>query len=178
VKNLNRVLAALLSLAIVIGGLLLIIEVIADRIHHKPALWHWHPLYAWAGRTQWQAGAVRVICVLLIIAGLILLLAELKPPRVSRLRLDEDTPGIDAAYTRRGVAAAVTAAVSDVDGIRAVRTRVTRRKVIVSATAGASDKTAAGQLRAPVTEAAQQRLALLTLRSTPSVSAGVKPRSG
>ncbi|MGI8668008.1 MAG: DUF6286 domain-containing protein [Jatrophihabitans sp.] len=176
-RQLNRLLGALLSVLLIAAGVMLIIEVIADRITHKPAIVHWHRLYEWAGRTQWQAGAVRVICVLLIMAGLILLIAELKPTRVSRLSLAEEVPGIDSAYTRRGVAAAVKAAVADVDGIRTVNTRVSRRTMTVTAMAGAADRSVATQLTGPVTTAAQQRLDSLRLRSAPSVSATVKPRS-
>lgn len=93
-RQLNRLLGALLSLLLVIAGVLLIIEVIADRLNHRPAIVHWHRLYNWAGRTPWQAGAVRVICVLLVLAGLFLLVAELKRPRVSRLSL---TGGVSAS---------------------------------------------------------------------------------
>jgi hypothetical protein len=176
-RHVNRLLAALLCLAIIIAGLLVIIEVIADRIHHRPALVHWHPFYNWAARTEWQAGAVRMTCALLVIAGLVLLIAELRPPRVSRLRLAEEVPHIDAAYTRRGVAAAVRAAAGDVDGIRSARATVKRRKVVVSATAGAADKAVAEQLRESVMAAVQQRLDSLALSSAPSLSATVKPRS-
>lgn len=176
-RQLNRLLGALLSLFLITAGVLLIIEVVADRINHKPALVHWHRLYEWAGRTPWQAGAVRVICVLLVLVGLLLLIAELKPPRVTRLTLAEEAPGIDSAYTRRGVAAAVKAAVADVDGIRNVDSKVTRRKVTVTATAGATDRAAARQLTEPVTTAAQERLGSMTLKSVPSVSATVKTRS-
>ena len=86
---------------------------------------------------------------LLVLAGLVLLVAELKRPRVSRLSLTGGVPGIDSAYTRRGVAAAVRAAVADVDGIRSVNTKVTHRKVSVSAIAGAADRAAAVQLPEP-----------------------------
>lgn len=176
-RQLNRLLGALLSLFLITVGVLLIIEVVADRINHKPALVHWHRFYEWAGRTPWQSGAVRVICVLLVLVGLALLIAELKPRRVSRLTVAEEVPGIDSAYTRRGVAAAVKAAVADVDGIRNVDTKVTRRKVTVTATAGAADRAAARQLTEPVTTAAQKRLGSMTLKSVPSVSATVKTRS-
>ncbi|MCW2540127.1 MAG: hypothetical protein JWN95_1852 [Frankiales bacterium] len=175
-KHANRVLAALLSLAIIVVGGLLIIEVVADRINHRPALVHWHHAYEWLGRTEWLAGSVRVTCVLLILVGLVLLAAELKPPRVSRLRVSGSIPNTDTAYTRRGVATAVQSAVADVDGIRDTSISVSRRKVRLAATAGAADNGAAQQLREPVVEAAQQRLDALQLESAPSLSATIKPR--
>ena len=48
-----------------------------------------------------------------------LLIAELKPARVSRLAADPTEAGadaIDTAYTRRGLAAAIRSAVTAVDG--------------------------------------------------------------
>jgi hypothetical protein len=91
-KHANRVLAALLSLALIAAGVLLIIEVIADRVSNHPAVVDWQPAYDWAKRTTWNAGSIRVACAVLILLGLALLIAELKPARVSRLAADPPRP--------------------------------------------------------------------------------------
>lgn len=179
-RHANRVLAALLSLAVIAGAVLLIIEVISDRARHRPAVYNWHPAYAWAQRTTWNTGSVRVACVILILLGLILLIAELKPARVSRLPADPaqaGAAGIDTAYTSRGVAAAIRSAVTGVDGVRGASVKVTRRKIRVAATAAAQDKAAARSLRDPVSEAAGQRLTALKLRRPPAMSVRVTSRS-
>ncbi len=176
----NRVLAALLSLALIVAGVLLIIEVIADRVNHRTAVVNWRPAYDWAKRTTWNAGSVRVTCAVLILLGLVLLIAELKPARVSRLAADPaqaGAAGIDTAYTRRGVAAAVRSAVTGVDGVRGASVKVKRRKVTVAATAAAQGTAAARSLRDPISEAALKRLTALKLRRAPSVSVRVTPRS-
>jgi hypothetical protein len=176
----NRVLAALLSLALIAAGVLLVVEVIADRLSHHPSVLDWHPAYHWAKRTTWNAGSVRVACAVLILLGLVLLIAELKPARVSRLAADPAQVGaadIDTAYTRRGVAAAIRSAVTGVDGVRGASVKVRRRAVAVAATAAAQDKAAARSLRDPISAAARQRLAVLKLRQAPSVSVRVTPRS-
>jgi hypothetical protein len=176
----NRVLAALLSLALIAAGVLLIIEVIADRVSNRPAAVDWHPAYDWAKRTTWNAGSIRVVCAVLILAGLVLLIAELKPARVSRLATDPaqaGADGIDTAYTRRGLAAAIRSGVTGVDGVRGASVKVKRRKIKVAATAGAQDKAAARILRDPVLAAARQRLTALKLHRAPSVSVRVTPRS-
>jgi hypothetical protein len=80
-KHANRVLAALLSLALIAAGVLLLIEVIADRVNNRPAVVDWQPAYDWAKRTTWNAGSIRVACAVLILLGLALLIAELKPAR-------------------------------------------------------------------------------------------------
>ncbi|MDX6393179.1 MAG: hypothetical protein QOJ73_4242 [Streptosporangiaceae bacterium] len=176
----NRALAALLSLALIAAGVLLVIEVIADRVNHHPSVLDWHPVYHWAKRTTWNAGSVRVACALMILLGLVLLIAELKPARVSRLATDPaqaDAADIDTAYTRRGVAAAIRSAVMGVDGVRAASVKAKRRTVAVAATAAARDKAAARSLRDPISAAARQRLAVMKLRRPPSVSVRVTPRS-
>jgi Family of unknown function (DUF6286) len=179
-RHANRLLAALLSLALVAASVLLIIEVIADRVNHRPAIVHWDRAYHWAQHTTWNAGSVRVTCVILIVAGLVLLIAELKPARVSRLAADPvqaGMAGIDTAYTRRGLAAAIRSAVTGVDGVRAASVKVSRRHVTVTAAAAARDRAAARSLREPVSAAARQRLTTLQLRRAPSVSVRVTPRS-
>jgi uncharacterized protein DUF6286 len=177
VRHANRFLAALLSLALIGAGVLLIIEVIADRVVHHAAIIGWHSAYAWAGRTTWNAGSIQVASVILIVAGLVLLIAELKPARMSRLEAEPGQAGIDAAYTRRGVAAAVRSAVTAIDGVRAASVKVGRRKITIAAVAVAVDGTVAQRLCEPVGVAARQRLAALRLRRAPRVSARVTPGS-
>jgi hypothetical protein len=179
-RHVNRLLAALLSLALAAAGALLIVEVIADRVNHRAAIVHWSRAYHWAKHTTWNAGSIRVACVILIVAGLALLIAELKPARVARLAAEParaDTAGIDTAYTRRGLAAAVRSAVTAVDGVRAASVKVRPRRVAITATATATDRADARSLRDPVSAAARQRLATLQLRRTPAVSVRVTPRS-
>ena len=179
-RHANRVLAALLSLALIAAGVLLIIEVIADHVVGRAAIVTWNSAYDWAGRTTWNAGSIRVTSVILIVAGLVLLAAELKPARRSRLPADPGQAaeaGIDAAYTRRSVAAAIRSAVTALDGIRAASVKVKRRKITIRATAVAADTTVAPRLREPVLAAARQRLDTLNLRKPPTVAARVMPGS-
>jgi hypothetical protein len=176
----NRVLAALLSLALIVVSVLLIAEVIADRTSHHPAVVHWRSAYNWAEHTTWNAGSIRVICGILIVAGLVLLIAELKPARVSRVPADPSEAGadaIDTAYTRRGLAAAIRSAVTAVDGVRSTAVKVRRRKVRIAAVASAQDRAAARSLHDPIADAARQRLMALKLRRTPAVAVRVSPRS-
>jgi Family of unknown function (DUF6286) len=181
VRIVNRVLAALLSLALACLGIVVIVEVIAYRANsHHSALVNWQPFYRWCARTTWLSGTVRGVAIGLIAVGLILLLAELKRPRVTRLAADPDlagADGIDTAYTRRGVAAAVRTAVTDVDGIRGASVTVKRRRVRVAASAAAENRTAAQELREPVTSAAQARLEELHLRHAAALSVRISPGS-
>jgi len=175
----NRLLAALLALALIVGAVLLIIEVIAATLGHQQALVHWHQSYAWAHRTPWQQGSVRVAAAALLVLGVLLLVAELKRPRVSRLPVAAQDAGAkdDVAFPRRGVAAALRAAVTDVDGILAATVRVKRRSVSVQAQAAAQDADVARALKEPAAAAAAGRLAALQLASPPRLSVRVARRS-
>jgi hypothetical protein len=172
----NRLLAALLSLALIVAGVLVVIEVVVQRLGRRHALVDWPRLHDWAARTPWQQGSVRVASIALIVLGLVLLAAELKRSKPSRLAVRSDDS--DAAYTRRGVAATIRSAVSDVDGIDSASVSVGRRKVKVEAsTAGLQPFTAEG-LREPVTAAARQRLDALELRTPPTLAVQVRTASG
>jgi hypothetical protein len=170
-RLLNRLLAALLSLALIVAGVLVVIEVITQRLGRRPAIVDWPLLYDWAQRTPWQQGSVRVTCILLIAIGLLLLAAELKRSRPSRLAVRSDST--DAAYTRRGVAATIGSAVSDVDGINATSVSVGRRKVKVEATTAGLQPFTAETLQEPATTAARQRLDALELQAPPALSVTV-----
>ena len=174
-RLLNRLLAALLSLALIVLGVLVVVEVVAQRLGRDPVMVEWPRLYDWARRTPWQQGSVRVACILLAIAGLLLLAAELKRSRPSRLAARSEAT--DAAYTRRGVADALRSAVRDVDGINSATVSVGRRRVKVAATAAGLQPFTAESLREPATAAAQQRLDALELQSPPALSVEVSTRS-
>ena len=176
----NRVLAALLSLALLAAAVLIIATVVADRTSHHQGIVPWRTAYHWAQHNAWAASSIRVASGVLIVVGLVLLIAELKPARVSRLEADPAQAGadaIDTAYTRRGLAAAIRSAVTAVDGVRSTSVKVKRRKVKITATASAQDRAAARSLRDPITDAVRQRLSALKLRRTLSVSVRVAPRS-
>lgn len=176
----NRGMAVLLSLALACASVLLIIEVIAARTGQHAVIVNWRAAYDWARRTAWISDSIRVTAAILIAAGLVLLIAELKPARRSRIAANPVQAGaadIDTSYTRRGVAVAIRSAVTDVDGIREASVNVTRRKVKIAATTAAREKAAARNLREPVMAAALQRLAALGLRRPSALSVRVVPGS-
>jgi len=176
VKQVNRVLGALLSLGLLLGGLLVVVEVIAFRVSGTPAIVDWRAGYDWAGRHAWQDGTVRTSCALLILVGLLLLALELKPQRPSRLRVASDLT--DAAYTRRGVAAFVRTAVGEVEGIERPQVKVRRRAVRVSARTSGLKIHPAEALRDQALQRAQSRLNELELTPAPDLEVRVKPGRG
>ena len=92
-RVLNRPLAFILAAALTVASIIVIIEVIAAAGHHGPVVLHWTTWYRWAESTRWDSRVVQVWSAILIVAGALILALELKPPRVTRLRLHACRPG-------------------------------------------------------------------------------------
>jgi Family of unknown function (DUF6286) len=176
-RLINRPLALILAAALLAASIIAIVEVAAHALHAGPVIVHWTTWYHWSQKTRWNALVVTVWSVILIIAGVIVLAPQLKPRRITRLRLRSDDKATDAAMTRTGLAGALRTAAQDVDGISKAAIRVGRRRARITATAGARGRAAAGALRQPVTDAARLRLDDLQLRHPPRLQVRVIPRS-
>lgn len=173
-RYVNRVLAALLSVALIVAGALLIIEVIAARLGSAPALIRWPNIYVWANQTTWDEGVIRVSFITMSVVGAVLLVLELKRPRVRRLAVAGEPERVDIAYTRSGVARAVQGAATGVDGIRSASVRVSRRSVRLTALSASTETSAAKSLLEPVTRAAQQQIDDLRLDPTPRLAVSMR----
>ena len=173
-RHVNRVLAALLSVALIAAGALLIIEVIAQRLGSAPALIAWPDVYAWGSRTTWDETVIRVSCIAMSVVGAVLLVLELKRPRVRRLTVAGEPEGVDIAYTRSGVARAVQGAAAGVDGIRNASVRVARRSVRLTALSASTETSAAKSLMEPVSRAAQQQIDDLRLDPPPRLAVSMR----
>jgi hypothetical protein len=172
----NRLLAVILSLAIIVAAVTLVIEVIAHRVGAGSAILDWRAVLQWAQRTTWGAAPVRVISGLLAVAGLALLLVQLAPRRPDRLAMYSDDTATDAAITRRGLTRAVRSAVSDVDGIAGARVKVRRRRIRVHAEATGSDPTQATAVRDTTREATRQCVDGFNLKRPPNLSVRVSTK--
>jgi Family of unknown function (DUF6286) len=172
----NRPLAFILAAALAVAAVFVIIEVIAVAAHHGPLVVPWTTWYRWANRTRWDQLVIQIWCGILIAIGAAVLILELKPPRVTRLSLRSRHDATDAAVTRRGLAKALRAAATGIDGISAAAVTVGRRRARVTATAAARGRTAAEALRKPVTQTLQERLDEMDLRHPPSLTVRVNTR--
>jgi uncharacterized protein DUF6286 len=174
----NRPLAFILAAALAVAAVLVIIEVIGVAAHPGgPLVVPWTTWYRWANRTRWDQLVIQIWCGILIAIGAAVLVLELKRPRVTRLPLRSRHDATDAAVTRRGLAKALRAAATGIDGISAAAVTVGRRRARVTATAAARGRTAAEALRQPVTQTLQERLDEMGLRHPPSLTVHVNTRS-
>ncbi|MGN9912241.1 DUF6286 domain-containing protein [Phytohabitans sp. LJ34] len=175
-RNVNRLMAFVLSLAVIVAGVTVVVEVIAERAGSGPALLDWPAPYRWAQRTTWGSAPVRIISGLLALGGLALLLAQLAPRRPDRLAVHSDGTATDAAVSRRGLARAVRSAVTGVDGIADARVKVRRRRIQVLARTSLREPSQIAAVRESTTLAARQRVDSLTLEKPPALSVRVSPK--
>ena len=176
-RLLNRPLALVLAATLIAASVILIAEVIAFAVHAAPVVVHWPTWYRWAGRTRWDDLVVKVWSVVLIIAGVLLLALEVKPRRVTRLRLRSDEKATNAAMTRSGLAGALRAAALDIEGISSAAVKVRRRRARVAATSAARGRPAVDALKGPVAESVRRRLDDLQMRRPPRLKVRVSHRS-
>lgn len=176
-RLLNRPLALILAVALAGASVILIIEVIAVAVHASPVIVHWPAWYRWAGRTRWNAQVIRVWSAILIVVGVLILAIELKPRRVTRLRLRTADDATDAALTRSGLARTLRAAATGIDGITRAAVTVRRRHARVAAKSAARGRTAADALKQPVSQAVRGRLDALDLYRPPRLKVRVTSRS-
>ena len=176
-RILSRFLAFILALAVLAVCVIVIVEVIAYAINGEHLIVDWMSWQQWAERTHFDSTVIKVLSIIFIVLGSILLLAELKPRRVTRVSLLSDQAATDAAITTKGLAVVAKATTTEVDGIRDVSASASRRRVSVTATAAERDKAHAQALTAPVTAAIQTRLDSLRMQRHPRLSVHVKPRS-
>ncbi|MEV8510167.1 DUF6286 domain-containing protein [Actinoplanes sp. NPDC051475] len=171
-KVLNRLLAPLLALGFLFAAAVGVIEVIAHRTGHRPVLLNWPGVYHWAAHTSWGAAPVRLLSVGLVVAGLLLLIAQLTPRRPARLPITTTNPATDTAITRRGLAHSLRRAVTGIDGVSHAHVTVRRRRARINATtrAGESDT---GTLRTTLTETARRQLDALHLSHPPTLAVRV-----
>lgn len=175
-RVLNRPLAFILAAALIAVCVVAIVEVIGFFVHGSPLLVHWTTWYHWARATRWDALVVRVWSAILIAVGVLILAAELKPRRATRLPLHPLHDATDAAVTRRGLSGVLRTAATGVDGVSSATVKVRRGRARVTVTSAARGRAAAEAHTEPVTQAARARLDQLSLRYPPRLKVHVLPK--
>lgn len=157
----RRVPVALITWAAAAGCAALVLDLV--RVHllgRTPGVWR-----TWA--VHWLSGhgpgdpAVVAAGGLTALAGLWMVLLALTPGHRRRYTVRGEAPRIATVVGRSTVAVLVRDAVTDVDGVTAVRARVRGRRVTLRAALAFGDRTAA---HAAVTAAARDALAACRLR--------------
>lgn len=175
-RTFNRLLTLLVSLALIVFGVVLTVEVVGALFASHPLLVDWRGAYR-AGRSdRWDSSTVRVLASAVTAVGLLLLLVQLKPRRISRLAVKSDDLHTDAALTRTGVRSALRSAAEGVDGVSTAKVKIARRSAKVIASSRAGQAGLGQKLDTEVQVAVTERLTALQLRHPPRLRISVQTR--
>ena len=172
----NRLIAFIVAAAIFVVGVIVIVEVIAARSGAQPVIIGWHSILRWGQRNTWKASSVELACVITALAGLLLVLPQLRRRRPTRLTV-ESSDATDAALTRKGVVVTVRGAVEEVEGISGSRVKVGHRRIQVNATSSAASDETAQLTKTAVKDAAQHAIDELKLTADRRLRVSVASRT-
>jgi len=165
-NTINRLLAALVALALVLGGLLAIAEIVLGRLGRPFWFIPRQQWGNWVTRQTWDATLVRLILAGMLLAGLLLLLAGLRRGRPRLLPVASEAPGVQFDVVRRGAEHDVVAAARRTNGVRSASASIGRSKATVRAK---TDARSTGDIPQQTSAAITARLADLGLD-------GLRPR--
>jgi hypothetical protein len=132
VNVVRRVVSALLALALLLGSLLMIAEIVLAALGRAPLL----PYSEWTGwlRTHsWNDWRVNVVLGGLFVLGLLFLVLALRRGKPASLALSSGSDGVAATASRRSVEKSLAAAAARTTGIAAATASVSRRTARVNA---------------------------------------------
>ena len=171
-RSVNRVLAAIIGLVLLAGGVLVAIEIALAFVGSDPWVVPYRDWYRTARSDPWTADAVRGICITLALLGLAVVLLQLARLRPHALPL-KSTEFTTYCVRRRSLEHSVQRTVEHVDGIHDAKVRVDHDAVRVIAR---SHRQLAGDLQPRVETAVRSRLDQLAFETRPSVRIKISTR--
>jgi hypothetical protein len=154
----TRVVSALLALALLIGSLLAIVEIVAAALDRAPAMVPYSEWTDWLRTHSWNDWVVNVVLGGLVALGLVILVLAFRRGKPASLALKPRTDGVEVTASRRGVERSLVAAAARTTGVTGAKASVGRRTARVQAhTMARSDP----GIRAEVESAVRGRLEAL-----------------
>ena len=173
VRTVNRIVSALLALALAVGGALVVVEVVLAALDKD----HWIlPHRDWAAsarETAFSDRSARILFAVLVAVGLALLLLELARRRVPALPMAPAAEGVEADLDRRGVERWLGTRLAEVEGVAGTKAKIARRSVEVR---GRTPQRDVAEVQQRLEVAAQERLDELGLAAPLSAKAKVTSR--
>jgi hypothetical protein len=173
VRIVNRVLAAVLGLALLVGGLLTAAEIVVAGSGRRPWVIPHDDWYRSARARSWDSAPPRWIFIGLVIAGLGLLAAQVARRRPTSL--DLAPAAVPADLGRRSLERALAREATRVDGVAGVKVKVDATKAEVIAT---TNRRQTAEVQPHLAAALDRRIGSLGLARPPAVQVKVHSRSG
>jgi hypothetical protein len=171
VKIPNRVLAAVLGLTLLAGGLIVAVEIVVAGFDRRPWVLPHDDWYRSARLRTWESAPARWIFIGLVAAGLLLLFLQLARRRPSALALTAGAGPADVG--RRSLERSLAREAARVDGITGAKVKIGKERAEVVATSG---RRQTDDLPPALTEALDRRLAGVGLARRPAVRVKVHGR--
>ncbi len=169
----NRVLAAVLALALLVGGLLVAVEIVVAAFGRDPWVVPHDRWYRSVLEHSWDDDASRWVFIGLVLAGLVLLGLQLARRRPVTLPLAAG--GAPADLGRRSMERSLVRTATSVDGVTKAKARVSAERADVLAT---SSRRQVDEVRPRLADAVERRVRALDLARTPQVKVQVEGRDG
>lgn len=166
-KGFNRLLGALVAVALVITGLLTALEVAAAQLGHEPLLVHWSSWDRRLRTTPWVD--TRPLMITILAVAVILLLVELAPRRPHTLAVNDDEH-LRVTVRRRHLETELAEMTARVDGITKAKVRINKKRLAVVAKTSRKD---ASGLKEAVTGVVGDELSRFSLADKPPVTVRV-----
>lgn len=140
-KLTNRFLAVLVALALLVLGVLVVVEIgwVLALGRTQELVLPYPAVTDYLADLSWTSAIARAILIGLVIVGLLLIAAELRRSKPALLTLSSSGGPVTTGVDRRTLQKAAAVAVTGVEGISSARARVSRRKISVSAESGLRD---------------------------------------
>lgn len=140
-KLANRLLSVIVALALLVLGVLVVIEVIwAFGLGGSGEVLLPYPAARdYLAQQTWDSRPVRAASIALVLLGLVLVVLEIRRRRPGLLAMASSGGPVRCGADRRSVEKAAAAAATDVEGIRSARARISRRRISIAADAGVRD---------------------------------------
>jgi Family of unknown function (DUF6286) len=163
-RTLDRLLALVLGLAGLVFGVIVVAEVITAALSRPPLLLPYPQAAAFLREHSWSAGVIVTIAALLLAAGLLLLIAELKPRRRTHLVLRPRDPETTTTLSTRSLARVLENAATQTAGVHRATATVRARRARLRLQVLSRD---AAEIAAQAERNAASALSDLQLRRSP-----------
>lgn len=169
-RALSRLLAVLLGLVLLLGGLALALEIGLSYAAGHPVLFPYRSWLAYGRRTSWQSGAVLITAGVVLLVGVLMLLTTIRrrrPLAVAGAARERMT----VTFARGPLEKALGRLATRTSGLEDVRVRLGKKQVAVSGSSLSRDlKTAGDGVRQSVAGGLQR----LPLAAPPAVDVDLR----
>lgn len=167
----NRILAIILGLALILGGLISAINIILGVTENKSWIFHWHSWYRYSQNNFWSKGPSLLTFFILLVLALILLILELKHRKNSYINLKIDKPSVQMRLHKSSTEKYLANIVQHIDGIASAKVSLSDKKANVVAT---THRRKYKDLSQPIKTTLKDHIEKLPLEKHPSINVSVK----